>query len=249
MLSVRERFGVWLFGYKKYKPYEDVRGYQPEVTVAHTEPVELYHHVMSFSSQHARVALSAVKLAYKAHHVKLMQVEGVYEPEMEYYMNIHPGRVVPCLVLDGHPVYKAIEILRHLEKTHCDADESGIAGDLKSHTRIKQDRLDEWHGMVVAGLPVVPKGPPSEESMTETAGVCVIPITMLMLLPTLRCGLSQVGLLTLARELVRGLLFHFDWHRPVMFTFLYSIALLPSLLSRVFYVFVMSVHMDSVMTR
>lgn len=93
-------------------PSQTMIGYQAHITLPHEAAFELYHNALSLCSMKVRVCLAELRVPYKAHHIDLIET-GAYENVRKAFTRINPGRTVPVLVHNGHPVYESHEQIRY----------------------------------------------------------------------------------------------------------------------------------------
>ena len=89
-------------------------GLQKQITLPHTEPIELYHNVLSGCSAKVRIGLAEKGVRYKSNHIHLIET-GWYQTCSPEFKKINPGATVPVLVHQGHPVYESHAQIKYVD--------------------------------------------------------------------------------------------------------------------------------------
>lgn len=193
-------FGGW-WGFQKAhrrtRPMPE--GLQPQITLPHEQPFELYHNALSLCSMKSRLCMAELGIPYKSHHIDLIET-GCYENIRKRLLDVHPGGTVPLLVHEGHPIYESHAQIRYAaehappgspalrpEDPELQAEMERFI-DLSSLTKDPIEHGDESAGNAVPGLTL-----PLFASMIER-----IPVW----------------------RILEGFLFHFDKQRPAIFLLL-----------------------------
>lgn len=171
-------------------------GLHPEITLPHTEEWELYHNSFSLCSKKLRVCMAELGLAYRNHHVHLIET-GAYENVSRRYLAVNPGGTVPVLVHRGHPVYES-----HDEIAYAAEHAGGRGRELlpeEPETKALVERWTDRASIVGNAL----------RGLDRRAGHCVPGLTF----PLFATMVRYIPY----REIFRGLLTHPNKERPLFF--------------------------------
>ena len=83
--------------------------------VPYTEAVELYHNAFSLCSAKVRICLAEKGIAFKSHHIHLIE-SGWYQNCSPEFKQINPEATVPVLVHNGHPVYESHDQIEYIDR-------------------------------------------------------------------------------------------------------------------------------------
>jgi len=170
-------------------------GLNEDITLPHTEPLELYHNVLSGCSGKIRIGLAEKGVKYKANHIHLIET-GWYQTCSPDFKKINPSATVPVLVHNGHPIYESHEQIQYVEQM------------FDGPTLRPADKAEEVDLWVDFASLTGEMG--TDESMQKRLGCC---------LP----GVSIPLFIAMVREIpyhkiLWGLLHHPHKDRPVFFT-------------------------------
>ncbi|MGJ8598261.1 glutathione S-transferase family protein [Sulfitobacter sp.] len=173
-------------------------GPQPDMSVPHTNAVELYSNAFSHCSRKARLVLAELGIETKHHPIDLIET-GWYQTISPAYLKVNPSGLVPTLVHNGHPVFESDDILSYAQ------DIAGPnAPQLVPTDPERLAKMNHWLSFCAIS---------SEDAMAgmeARAGACVPGLTLPMFVSAIR----YIPL----RNILIGFLFHFDKKRPAMFT-------------------------------
>ena len=172
-------------------------GLVEEVSIPFSQSFELYHNAFSLCSMKVRLCLSELGLAYKSHHIDLIET-GSYENIRRSFKQVNPGCTVPLLVHNGHPVYESHEQIRYLGTHAGEGASSLLPGETNLHARME-------HWIDLSSLTDDPL-----QNTHLSAGNAVPGLT----LPLFVTMIEKIPYYRIAE----GFLFHFDKRRPMMFT-------------------------------
>ena len=134
-------------------------GLDPNRTLPHESPWELYHNSFSLCSKKTRICLAELGIEYREHHIDLIET-GSYENVSRRYLAVNPAALVPLLVHEGHPVYESHEQIVHAA-AHAprpdalapgDAGQQALVEDWVRRTSLVEGGLDATAGGAAAGL-------------------------------------------------------------------------------------------------
>lgn len=171
-------------------------GLHPEITLPHTDEWELYHNSFSLCSKKLRVCLAELGLAYRGHHVHLIET-GAYENVGRRYLQVNPGGLVPVLVHRGHPVYESHDEIVYAAR-HAGTRGAELLPD-DAETAAVVSRWTDCASLVGDAL----------KGIEERAGNCVPGLTF----PLFATMVRYIPY----REILRGLLTHPNKERPLFF--------------------------------
>ena len=176
---------------------EVTAGLNLNITLPYEQEFELYHNALSLCSMKVRVCLAELEIPYKSHHIDLIET-GRYENIRKAYAKLHPGKTVPLLVHNGHPVYESHEQIRYAAMHSPDPTKCLIPQDSELH-----QQMEKW-----IDLSSLSNDPLNEAHLS--AGNAVPGQT----LPLFATMIEKVPYLSIWE----GFLFHFDKRRPALFT-------------------------------
>lgn len=134
-------------------------GLDPDRTLPHESPWELYHNSFSLCSKKTRICPAELGIEYRGHHIDLIET-GSYENVSRRYLAVNPAALVPLLVHDGHPVYESHEQIVHAAAHAADPDalapadpgQQTLVDDWVRRTSLVDDGLGATMGGAAAGL-------------------------------------------------------------------------------------------------
>ena len=180
-----------------------VPGYHPEITLPHEQAFELYHNALSLCSMKARLCMAELAIPYRSIHIDLIET-GCYENVRPAYSRVHPGRTVPLLVHNGHPIYESHEQIRYA------AQLSDAKNSLHPVDSALFEQMEHWiDKSSLVGDPV------SQPALT--AGNAIPGQT----LPLFAAMIQDIPV----GNILEGFLRHFDKRRPLLFLILKLVGL------------------------
>jgi len=188
--------GWWAWERSHRKTHPVPAGLQRSISLPHEQEFELYHNALSLCSMKTRVCLAELGIAYRGHHVDLIET-GSYENIGRRFLAVNPAGTVPVLVHRGHPVYESHEQIRYAAGFAAPGHPSLVPDDADL-----RQRMEEWiDRSSLTGDPLAE----GEKSAANAIPAMTVPLfaTMIERIPVDR--------------IAEGLLFHFDKRRPVMF--------------------------------
>jgi len=188
--------GWWAWEKSHRKTHPVPPGVQRDVTLPHTAEFELYHNALSLCSMKTRVCLAELGVRYESHPIDLIETGG-YQTLSRAFLAVNPAGTVPVLVHHGHPVYESHEQIRYAAE-HAPA---GAPSLVPADAEAKRE-MDRWIDR--SSLTDDPIAHP------ETSIGNVVPRLTLQLFAAM---IEKVPY----RNILEGLLFHFDKKRPVLF--------------------------------
>ena len=171
-------------------------GLQPDVEIPHTREFELYHNALSLCSMKVRVCLAELGVPYASHPIDLIET-GAYENISRHFLAVNPAGTVPVLVHRGHPVYESHEQIRYAA-AHAPAGAPSLVPDDPG----LREQMEAW----------IDRSSITGDPMNEgdlSAGNAVPGQT----LPLFAAMIEKIPY----RNILEGLLFHFDRRRPLIF--------------------------------
>jgi glutathione S-transferase len=171
-------------------------GFQPSMTLAHEVEYELYHNALSLCSMKTRVCMAELRIPYKGHAIDLIET-GSYETVSRHFLAVNPAGTVPVLVHRGHPIYESHEQIRYAA-AHAPAD----APQLVPGDPAQKAEMDRW--IDASSLTDDPIRHP-ERSIGNTVPRLTVQLFAAMI--------EEIPY----RNILEGLLFHFDKRRPILF--------------------------------
>ncbi len=185
-------------------------GVRKDVDLPHEGEFELYHNAFSLCSKKVRMCFAELGVAYRAHHVDLIET-GRYGTLSRAFLAINPAAVVPVLVHRGHPVYESHEIIVYA------AEHAHSRVELVPDDPVAAARMADWvhKSSLLGDRPV--------DDLQVSAGNCVPGLT----LPLFAAMIGDIPTVRIAE----GLLFHRLRTRPLVFLVLKAAGLtrLPAL--------------------
>jgi glutathione S-transferase len=188
--------GWWAWEKSHRKTHPVPAGLQPDVTLAHEEEFELYHNALSLCSMKTRVCMAELGVRYKSHAIDLIET-GSYETLSRRFLAVNPAGTVPVLVHRGHPVYESHEQIRYAA-AHAPAG----APSLVPVDSERKAAMDRWIDR--SSLTDDPIRHP-EKSIGNAIPRLTLQIFAAMI--------EKIPY----RNIVEGLLFHWDRKRPILF--------------------------------
>jgi glutathione S-transferase len=188
--------GWWAWEKSHRKTHPVPPGVQPHITLPHTADFELYHNALSLCSMKTRVCLAELGLGYESHPIDLIET-GSYQTLSRAFLAVNPAGTVPVLVHRGHPVYESHEQIRYAAAQAPPGAPSLVPADAEG-----QREMNRWIDR--SSLTDDPIAHP------ETSIGNVVPRLTLQLFAAM---IERIPY----RNILEGLLFHFDKKRPVLF--------------------------------
>ena len=186
----------WVWEKSRRKTHSVPPGYRPELELPYEQEFELYHNALSLCSMKSRVCMAELGIAYKSHHIDLIET-GCYENIRRPFLRVNPGGTVPVLVHRGHPVYESHEQIRYAAD-HAPAGSPRLVPEDPAQREEMQrwiDRSSLTHDPLEHG--------------DESAGNAVPGLTV----PLFAAMIGDIALW----KILEGFLFHFDKRRPLIF--------------------------------
>jgi len=201
--AVSATFGflvLWFLWEKKHRTTHAMAGgIHEDINLPHQQEFELYHNALSLCSKKVRVCLDELGIAYKGHHIHLIET-GHYETLSRHFLKVNPAAILPVLVHNGHPVYESHDILTYA------AAHSKDPHRLVPETQQAQNVMQHWAEKAsVIGEDV-------ETGIKASAGYCAAMLS----LPLFAAGMTFIPL----RYPLVGLLFHRLKIRALLFSLL-----------------------------
>ncbi len=171
-------------------------GLQTGIALPHEREFELYHNALSLCSMKTRVCLAELGVDYRSHPIDLIET-GSYENISRHFLAVNPAGTVPVLVHEGHPVYESHEQIRYAADHAPEGSPSLVPEDpaLREEMQRWIDRSSLTHDPLEHG--------------DESAGNAVPGLTV----PIFAAMIDRIPY----RNILEGLLFHFDRRRPLVF--------------------------------
>ena len=175
----------------------DRTGLQPHITLPHEQAFELYHNSLSLCSMKVRVCLAELGVSYKSHHIDLIET-GAYENVRRSFAKVNPGKTVPVLVHQGHPVYESHEQIRYAARHAPAGSPELVPGSPELH-----EEMETW----------IDRSSLTDNPLANSRASAgnAIPGQTLPLFATM---IQEIPY----RRILEGFVFHFDKRRPLMFT-------------------------------
>jgi glutathione S-transferase len=171
-------------------------GLHVTIDLPHEQTWELYHNDFSLCSKKIRVCLDELGIAYRSHHIDLIET-GSYENISRHFLKINPASLVPVLVHQGHPIYESHEQLVYA------SSKSDKPNGLVPESDSEKVLMDHWvHKTSIVGDDPV-------AGMNETIGNAVPGLT----LPIFATMITAISF----HKIIEGLLFHRLKQRAVFF--------------------------------
>lgn len=90
-----------------------IGGIHTNIELPHSAEYELYHNDLSLCSKKVRACMAQLDIAYKSHHIDLIET-GSYEVISRDYLAVNPAGLLPVLLHNGHPIYESHEIIAYV---------------------------------------------------------------------------------------------------------------------------------------
>ena len=174
-------------------------GLQTGIALPHEEEFELYHNPFSTCSMKVRLCMAELGIPYKSRPVDLIET-GSYENVRPAYAAINPGKTVPTLVHNGHPVYESDEQIVYAAQ-HAPRNAPAL---MPSEPQIRAE-VELW----------IAKASISHDPLNEmelSAGNAIPGQTMVLF----AAMIEKIPY----RNIFEGFRLHFDKRRPALFTLL-----------------------------
>ena len=188
--------GWWAWERSHRKTYSVPPGIQKDVHLVHEEEFELYHNPLSLCSMKTRVCMAELQIAYKGHAIDLIET-GSYETLSRRFLAVNPAGTVPVLVHRGHPIYESHEQIRYAAAHAPPGSPSLVPADPG-----QREEMERW--VDLSALTDDPIRYP-ERSVGNAIPRLTLQIFAAMI--------EKIPY----RNILEGLLFHFDKRRPVLF--------------------------------
>jgi len=185
---------AWEKSYRKTQPTPP--GIQKDIVLAYAEEFELYHNPLSLCSMKTRVCMAELQVPYKGHAIDLIET-GSYETLSRQFLAVNPAGSVPVLVHRGHPIYESHEQIRYAAAHAPPGSPSLVPAD-----RGLQEAMERW--IDLSSVTDDPIRYP-ERSIGNAVPRLTLQIFAAMI--------EKIPY----RNILEGLLFHFDKRRPVLF--------------------------------
>jgi len=171
-------------------------GFQADVVLPHEQAFELYHNALSLCSMKSRVCLAELGIAYKSHPIDLIET-GAYENIRPRFLAVNPAGTVPVLVHNGHPVYESHEQIRYAAAHAPPGSPSLVPED-----PILRAEMEQWVDRSSLTRDPIHHG--DQSAANAVPGITV---------PLFAAMIDRIA----TRQILEGLLFHFDKIRPMLF--------------------------------
>jgi glutathione S-transferase len=190
----------WWGWEKSHRKTHPVRpGFQKDINLVYEEEFELYHNPLSLCSMKTRVCMAELQVPYKGHAIDLIET-GSYQTLSREFLAVNPAGTVPVLVHRGHPIYESHEQIRYAAAHAPPGSPSLVPAD----PALKEE-MERWIDMSsVTDDPI--RYP--ERSIGNAVPRLTLQIFAAMI--------EKIPY----RNILEGLLFHFDKRRPVLFLML-----------------------------
>ncbi len=188
--------GWWAWEKSHRKTHPVPAGIQARIDLAYEEEFELYHNPLSLCSMKTRVCMAELHLPYKGHAIDLIET-GSYQTLSREFLAVNPAGTVPVLVHRGHPVYESHEQIRYAAAHAPPGSPSLVPAD----PGLKEE-MERWIGL--SSLTDDPIRYP-ERSIGNAVPRLTLQIFAAMI--------ERIPY----RNILEGLLFHFDKRRPLLF--------------------------------
>ncbi len=196
LLLVASLAGWWGWEKSKRTTHPVEEGYRPELQFPFEAEFELYHNALSLCSMKTRLCLAELGIAYKSHHIDLIET-GRYENIRPELLGVNPAGTVPVLLHNGHPVYES-----HLQIRYA-AEHAPVGSPrLVPETVELREQMNRWVDLSSLTENPIEHG---ERSAGNTIPGLTVPLfaSMIESIPYHR--------------IAEGFLFHFDKRRPLVF--------------------------------
>jgi glutathione S-transferase len=185
---------AWEKSYRKTHPMPP--GIQTDIVLSYEEEFELYHNALSLCSMKTRVCMAELRVPYKGHAIDLIET-GSYETLSRKFLAVNPAGTVPVLVHRGHPIYESHEQIRYAAAHAPPGSPSLVPAD----PTLKEE-MERW--IDLSSVTEDPIRYP-ERSIGNAVPRLTFQIFAAMI--------EKIPY----RNILEGLLFHFDKRRPVLF--------------------------------
>ncbi len=186
----------WVWERRQRRTHPVPPGLQPDIELPHEQEFELYHNALSLCSMKTRVCLAELGIPYRSHPVDLIET-GCFENLSRRFLAVNPGGTVPVLVHRGHPVYESHEQIRYAAD-HAPPGAPALVPDDPA----RRDEMQRWiDRSSLTGDPLA--------HGDASAGNAVPSLTV----PIFAAMIDRIAY----RNILEGLLFHFDRRRPLVF--------------------------------
>ena len=186
----------WAWENSRRRTHPVPRGLRKELELPHERDFELYHNALSLCSMKSRLCMAELGIAYKSHHIDLIET-GAYENIRRDFLAVNPSGTVPVLLHRGHPVYESHEQIRYAAQ-HAPPGSPGLV----PKEPALRAAMEHWIDRSSLGDDPIAHGDVS-------AGNAVPGLT----LPLFATMVGQIPYW----KILEGLLFHFDKKRPFLF--------------------------------
>ena len=187
----------WWAWEKSHRKTHPVRpGIQKDIDLPYEEEFELYHNPLSLCSMKTRVCMAELQVPYKGHAIDLIET-GSYETLSRKFLAVNPAGTVPVLVHRGHPIYESHEQIRYAA-AHAPPGSPSLT---PADPGLK-DAMERW--IDLSSLTHDPIRYPD-----RSIGNAVPRLTLQLF----AAMIEKIPY----RNILEGLLFHFDKRRPVLF--------------------------------
>jgi len=189
----------WAWENARRRTYAVPEGIQRDIQIPHEAEFELYHNAFSLCSMKVRFCLAELGIAYKSHHVDLVET-GAYENIRREFLAVNPGGTVPVLVHRGHPIYESHSQIRYAAASAPQGSQRLVPE--RASLRVE---MESWIDRSSLTDDPLAHG---EESAGNAVPGLTLPLfaTMIERIPYWR--------------ILEGVLFHFDKKRPFLFLML-----------------------------
>jgi glutathione S-transferase len=188
--------GAWSWEKSHRKTHPVAPGLQKDVELPHQQEFELYHNALSLCSMKTRVCMAELRIPYRGHAIDLIET-GRYETIGRRFLAVNPAGTVPVLVHRGHPIYESHEQIRYAAAHGPPGSPALVPAD-----PAQRSEMDRW--IDASSLTADPIRHP-ETSIGNTVPRLTIQLFAAMI--------ERIPY----RNILEGLLFHFDKRRPVLF--------------------------------
>jgi glutathione S-transferase len=196
LLAAAGLVGWWAWEKSHRKTHPVAAGLQEGIDLAHEEEFELYHNALSLCSMKTRACLAELGIPYKGHPIDLIET-GSYETLSRGFLAVNPAGTVPVLVHRGHPVYESHEQIRYAAAHAPPGSPSLVPAD-----PARKAEMERW--IDASSLTEDPIRYP-ERSIGNAVPRLTVQLFAAMI--------EEIPY----RNILEGLLFHFDKRRPLLF--------------------------------
>jgi glutathione S-transferase len=188
---------VWWAWEKRHRRTHPVPpGLAKDIDLPYEQEFELYHNALSLCSMKSRVCMAELGIPYKSHPIDLIET-GAYENISRHFLAVNPGGTVPVLVHGGHPVYESHEQIRYAAQHAPPGSPSLVPED-----PALRETMERWIDRSSI------TGDPMNEG-DRSAGNAVPGLTAQLF----AAMIDRIPY----RNILEGLLFHWDRRRPLVF--------------------------------